>query len=108
MDEQPVEVFAVPGRVKWYDARKGYGFVQPVGAGGAAVEIADADIMLHVSVIRGPGYRWLRDGQAVRFDAVRTSRGWKVTRVEKVAGDWPDDPGTSGVGAVPKRPPGLL
>ncbi len=105
MDEQPVEVFAVPGRVKWYDARKGYGFVEPVGAGGAAVDIADADIMLHVSVIRGPGARWLRDGQAVRFDAVRTDKGWKATRVEPAAGG---DAGEAGVGAMPTRPPGLL
>ncbi len=105
MDEHWLEVFERPGRVKWFDTRKGYGFINLVGPACEVAGLEGADIAVHYSSIQGPGYRLLRDGQAVRFDAVCTDKGWKATRVERVEGDGPGD---AGVGAVPRRPPGLL
>ncbi len=62
----------IEGQVKWFDQRKGYGFI--VGPEGQ-------DIFTHYSVIEGEGFRVLKDGSAVKYDAVRTAKGWKATRV---------------------------
>lgn len=105
MHDQPIEVFERQGRVKGYDARKGLGFIEAKGPAWEVAGLEGADIMLHYSVIQGPGYRVLRDGQAVRFDAVFGDKGWKATRVVPAA---EGDAGEAGIGAVPKRPPGLL
>lgn len=66
----------IEGEVKWFDARKGYGFI---------IGPDDQDIMVHYSAIRGPGYRFLRDGATVEYDAEQTERGWKATRVVRVS-----------------------
>jgi cold shock CspA family protein len=108
MDHQSIEVFDRTGRVASFDARKGYGFIEAVGPAWEVGDLEGAGIGVHDSVIQGPGYRALRDGQAVRFDAVRRGGGWTATRVQRIAGEGPDDPGTPGVGAAPGRPPGLL
>lgn len=78
MPEQPPDSHAdslvgVQGEVKWFDAHKGWGFI--VGPQGQ-------DIFVHYSVIEkhAPGFRSLRDGSTVEYDAQRTDRGWKATR----------------------------
>ncbi|CAG1011076.1 Cold shock protein 2 [Phycisphaerales bacterium] len=65
----------VEGVVKWFDPRKGFGFI--VGPEGQ-------DIFTHYSVIQGEGFRVLKDGAAVNYDAVKTEKGWKATRVSRV------------------------
>lgn len=65
----------VEGHVKWFDQRKGFGFL--IGPNGQ-------DIFTHFSVIQGDGFRVLKDGALVRYDAVRGEKGWKATRVERV------------------------
>ncbi len=60
------------GVVKWFDPRKGFGFI--VGPEGQ-------DIFTHYSVIQGDGFRVLKDGSAVEYDADKTDKGWKATRV---------------------------
>lgn len=73
MNEQVVEqIHGVSGEVKWFDPRKGYGFL--VGPHGQ-------DIFVHFSVIQGDGFRALKDGTTVNYDAVRTDKGWKAVRV---------------------------
>lgn len=62
----------VEGEVKWFDPRKGFGFV--VGPEGQ-------DIFVHFSVIEGDGFRVLKDGSTVEYDAERTDKGWRATRV---------------------------
>lgn len=62
------------GVVKWFDQRKGFGFI--VGPEGQ-------DIFTHYSVIEGDGYRVLKDGSTVRYDAVKTEKGWKATKVSR-------------------------
>ena len=63
---------AVEGVVKWFDPRKGFGFI--VGPQGQ-------DIFAHFSVIQGDGFRVLKDGSHVEYDAERGDKGWKATRI---------------------------
>ena len=60
------------GEVKWFDSRKGFGFL--VGPEGQ-------DIFVHYSVIDGAGYRSLRDGTTVEYNAEKTDKGWKASKV---------------------------
>jgi CspA family cold shock protein len=64
----------IEGHVKWFDPRKGFGFI--VGPSGQ-------DIFVHYTVIQGDGFRVLKDGSAVRYDAQRTDKGWKATKVTR-------------------------
>ena len=76
MNEQPdAHLESIEGEVKWFDPRKGYGFI--VGPEGQ-------DIFAHYTVIEGDGFRVLRDGAKVRYDAEHSGKGWKATRVERV------------------------
>lgn len=84
--EQRIE--GVEGVVKWFDPRKGFGFI--IGPEGQ-------DIFVHYSVIQGEGFRALKDGSSVVYDATRSDKGWKATRVTRPA-DPPD------VTVVAKRP----
>ena len=60
------------GEVKWFDPRKGFGFI--VGPDGQ-------DIFVHFTVIEGDGFRVLRDGATVEYDAENSDKGWRATRV---------------------------
>lgn len=54
------------GTVKWFNANKGYGFIER-DAGG--------DVFVHYSAIRGTGYRSLEEGQRVEFDVTQGEKG---------------------------------
>ena len=63
---------AVEGEVKWFDPRKGYGFI--VGPEGQ-------DIFVHFTVIeQDEGFRTLRDGEKVLYDAADGDKGWSATK----------------------------
>lgn len=66
------QVVGGEGVVKWFDPRKGFGFI--VGPNGA-------DVFAHFSVIQGDGFKALRDGSTVEYDAVRVDGRWKATRI---------------------------
>lgn len=73
MSEESVTTLeGVEGIVKWFDPRKGFGFI--VGPQGQ-------DIMVHYTVIQGDGFRVLKDGSTVVYDAQKADKGWKATRV---------------------------
>lgn len=74
MSDNPNALRDIEGQVKWFDPRKGFGFI--VGPDGQ-------DIFVHFTVIEGDGFRVLRDGSAVVYDADRSDKGWRATRVAR-------------------------
>jgi CspA family cold shock protein len=62
------------GTVKWFNANKGYGFIQPESGN---------DVFVHASAIQDGGS--LQDGQAVEFDIVQGQKGPQAANVRAVA-----------------------
>jgi len=65
------------GIVKWFNNKKGWGFIQQEGG---------KDIFVHYSAIRGEGYKSLAEGDRVRFDVEQGEKGPSAVNVEKVVG----------------------
>ena len=65
------------GKVKWFNDHKGFGFITP--------DQGTGDVMVHHSVITGQGYKTLRDGEPVEYDAEQGPKGMKATRVRRLA-----------------------
>ena len=70
----------ITGRVKWFDAQKGYGFIEREG---------QQDVFVHFSAIQMDGYRALDDGEEVEFDIVEGDRGPQATNVVRLGGGTP-------------------
>jgi cold shock protein len=62
------------GKVKWWDRRRGYGFI---------VEDSGQDVFVHYSMIKEPGFKALAPGDSVRFELVEGPRGLKAENVER-------------------------
>lgn len=75
------KITAAEGVVKWFDPKKGFGFI--VGPQGQ-------DIFTHYSKIDGDGFRVLKDGTRVVYDAERGDKGWFATRVVRSEAEQPD------------------
>ena len=63
------------GTVKWFDSKKGYGFIELEG---------NDDIFVHFSDIVEEGYKSLKDGQKVEFEVEKDDSGEKAKDVTKV------------------------
>jgi cold shock protein len=63
------------GTVKWFNAEKGYGFIQ--------VEGGD-DVFIHFSAIQGEGFKTLDEGQLVEFEITQGNRGPQAANVIKL------------------------
>lgn len=63
------------GKVKWFNAEKGYGFIEREDGG---------DVFVHFSAIQGEGFKTLEEGQAVEFDIVEGNRGEQAANVVKL------------------------
>ena len=57
------------GTVKWFNAQKGYGFIQPEGGG--------KDVFVHISAVERAGMNTLNEGQKVSFEIVADRRTGK-------------------------------
>jgi CspA family cold shock protein len=73
----------VAGRVKWFDTAKGYGFIVP--------DDGEADVLIHVTVLRRDGFSSLREGARVVAEAQRRDRGLQVLRVISVTEPEPSE-----------------
>jgi CspA family cold shock protein len=78
-DAAPEEVIRVEGRVKWFDAAKGYGFVVPEG--GAAGGGLKRDVLLHISVMRKYGVDSAPEGARIVCHVATRDRGYQVNEV---------------------------
>jgi CspA family cold shock protein len=65
------------GTVKWFDDRKGYGFIEPDGGG--------EDVFVHFAAVEGEGYKTLEEGQQVQFEIVQGDKGLQAANVSKVS-----------------------
>jgi len=63
------------GIVKWFNAEKGYGFIQVDGGD---------DVFVHYSAIQTEGFKSLDEGQKVEFEIVQGSRGPQAANVNKL------------------------
>ncbi|AGY81429.1 MULTISPECIES: cold-shock protein [Carnobacterium] len=62
------------GTVKWFNAEKGFGFIEREGAD---------DVFVHFSAIQGEGFKSLEEGQTVTFDVEEGNRGPQAANVNK-------------------------
>ncbi|MFD2655225.1 MULTISPECIES: cold-shock protein [Gracilibacillus] len=62
------------GTVKWFNADKGFGFIEVEGG---------EDLFVHFSAIQGEGFKTLEEGQTVTFDTEEGQRGLQATNVNK-------------------------
>lgn len=67
------------GTVKWFNNAKGYGFIIPESGG--------EDVFVHYSTIDGSGFKTLKEGQVVQYEAAESPRGVQTTRVIGQAGE---------------------
>ena len=65
------------GKVKWFNAEKGFGFV--------VSEETGKDIFVHFSAINQEGYKQLAEGDVVTYEIKETDRGQQAINVTKVA-----------------------
>ena len=63
------------GKVKWFNAEKGYGFIEREDGG---------DVFVHFSAIQTDGFKTLEEGQSVEFDVVEGNRGEQAANVVRL------------------------
>lgn len=63
------------GRVKWFDPKKGYGFI--IGPDGQ-------DVFVHYSHIESEGFRLLKDGEWVDYELLEGDKGWQARAVQRL------------------------
>lgn len=63
------------GKVKWFDSKKGYGFIYQENG---------RDIFVHHSDIIGKGFKVLNEGEIVKFDLINSEKGPKAINVQRI------------------------
>ena len=63
------------GKVKWFNAEKGFGFIEKEDGG---------DVFVHFSAIQGEGYKSLDENERVQFDVVQGNRGPQAANVVRL------------------------
>jgi cold shock protein len=66
------------GTVKWFDANRGYGFIQPEQG---------EDVFVHVTALEGSGMESLQEGQTVQFDIQQGQKGLQAANVRSPQAD---------------------
>ena len=66
----------VTGKVKWFNSKKGFGFIIPDDGGN--------DLFVHFTAIQSNGYKTLQEGQKVEFEVMQTNKGDKAVNVKVI------------------------
>ncbi len=66
------------GKVKWFDEKKGYGFISKEEGG---------DVFVHFSAIDMPGFKTLKEGQTVEFEVIQGPKGEQASKVRVLDAD---------------------
>lgn len=74
------ESVRISGRVKWFDAGKGYGFIVPDDPSQTGLK----DVLLHVTSLRNSGRESALEGAVIVCDVIRRPKGWQVAEVVEV------------------------
>ncbi len=64
------------GKVKWFDNKKGYGFIE--------IDDGSGDIFVHYSDIVAEGFKALSEGDSVKFEISESEQARKAVKVEKI------------------------
>jgi len=64
------------GTVKWFNDEKGFGFITPDDGGD--------DLFVHFKAIQGSGFKSLKEGQKVTYEAVKGQKGMQAENVQLV------------------------
>ena len=78
------------GPVKWFDARRGFGFI---------IHGDGPDVFVHFSVIEGTGFRALKDGETVEYESTNGPKGLLATSVKRI----PASPAVASPPALPQQ-----
>ena len=65
------------GKVKWFDPKKGFGFI--IGDEGK-------DVFVHYTSIVGKGFKTLRDGESVDYELIQGDKGFQARNVNHAGG----------------------
>jgi cold shock protein len=68
------EMLMASGKVKWFDNKKGFGFIAQEGG---------EDVFVHHTNIAGAGFKTLNEGDPVTFDLISTTKGPKAENVQR-------------------------
>jgi CspA family cold shock protein len=63
------------GKVKWFDNKKGFGFI---------AQDAGKDVFVHHTCIAGTGFKTLNEGEPVEFELVDSDKGPKALNVQRM------------------------
>ncbi|WP_372785856.1 cold-shock protein [Phenylobacterium sp.] len=78
--DSAAEAVRISGRVKWFDAGKGYGFIVPDDPSQTDLK----DVLLHVTSLRSSGREHALEGSIITCDVVRRPKGWQVAEVVEI------------------------
>ncbi len=90
------ELIEISGKVKWFNAVKGFGFVSPIDDSG--------DIFLHLSCLRQAGYETLDEGVTLVLEVVRRPKGMQAVRILSVDTSTAAPSGAGGGGGGDRGP----